>query len=455
MTAWTILDGECVALMAALPAESVDAIVTDPPYGLAFMGKAWDGFADPEAWHTRWATEAFRVMKPGAHLLAFGGTRTFHRLACALEDAGFELRDCLVWLYGSGFPKSLDVSKAIDKAAGAARAVVGEGPFAGRRPYADHDGQGVTFADDAYLRPAGHVLTEPATDAARQWVGWGTALKPAWEPILLARKPVAGTVAANVQAHGTGALHVDGCRIAAPEGGSPSEARRATARRSGKAPVSERSAAESQARGKIENRADSAVYMAERSGERLGRWPANVVLDPATAAEVDAQSGEGTYNPAGVFATGQGAGWPGGSNNLGRTGPATRAVFGYGDLGGASRFFYTPKADQAERNVGLAGRNVHPTVKPVALMRWLCRLVTPPGGLVLDPFAGSGSTGVAALQEGFRFLGMEQDPAYGAIARARIAGDAPLLNVTAEVQQERVQAILADLDRQQDLFGAP
>lgn len=337
-----IHEGDCLEILPMLEAASVDAIVTDPPYGLGFMGKDWDhGVPGVPFW-----AEALRILKPGGHLVAFGGTRTYHRLTCALEDAGFEIRDCLMWLYGSGFPKSLDVSKAIDKAAGAERPDIGANPT-----YRADQTEAPSFTLQRNPR-----LTGPATDAARQWSGWGTALKPAWEPIILARKPLVGTVAATVQEHGTGALNVDGCRLTAS-----GEAQRQGAYRGG----------------------TPAALAPEREGGKvygpdLGRWPANLALDEAAAAQLAAQSG------------------------------------------GASRFFYTAKASAGERHY--AGKNTHPTVKPVELMRWLCRLVTPPGGLVLDPFMGSGSTGIGALAEGLEFEGIEQDSEMVGIARRRVFG---------------------------------
>ena len=472
---WDVRHGDCRELMAAMPAASVDAIVTDPPYGMAFMGKGWDhAVPGVEFW-----AEALRVAKPGAHLLAFGGTRTFHRLACAIEDAGWEIRDTLSWLYGSGFPKS-------------------------------HNG------------PWG-----------------GTALKPAWEPIIMARKPLAGTVAATVAAHGTGALNIDGCRIGTTVETWPSS--RAYSRYDTGSPVKGTQA----------------------TGEPpAGRWPANVALDEDAAAMLDAQSGESA------------------SNWRRSKGAAVGAADGYGfktrsnvspdDSGGASRFFYCAKASRCEREAGLDGQRVvyvscplwesadqkaklrvdmgpsrprvtavsgapcndatvwstflfgsdttapyltattstigmatssttdsktstsfhrwltsgytedvsgeaanggsrvasagrgtpsltitsewtvsargverapsptpftisaggspadHPTVKPVALMRWLVRLVTPVDGVVLDPFTGSGTTGVAAVQEGRRFIGCEREAEYVEIARRRIAHHAPV-----------------------------
>jgi site-specific DNA-methyltransferase (adenine-specific) len=431
---WTIHHGDCVAVMATMGAASVDTVICDPPYGLEFMGKAWDRLGEPEGfrrqhngadvgrdnvfgrtsrtspeyaagaamqrWHVQWARAALRVLKPGGFLLAFSGTRTWHRLACALEDAGFELRDTLCWLYGSGFPKSLDLGKALDKAAGAEREVVGEGPYARRRP---SSWQGTTFADDAYIWPGGDPVTAPATALAKQWHGWGTALKPAWEPILVAMKPCAGTFAQNAERHGVAGLHIDGARIGTGDtwdGGGPPKPRT----------------------GGIGFASSSS------SSHALGRWPANVLLDETAAALLDAQSGElaarGNIGP-----TKQGRStWFGdarGRDN-GRVDP--------GDTGGASRFFYTAKASRSERNIGDVD-NTHPTVKPVDLMVWLCRLTaTPTGGVILDPFCGSGTTGVAALRVGRRFIGIEQDAGYVALARARLGGDAPLFNPAAEVR---------------------
>lgn len=387
--AYVIRHGDMRQVLAGLEPESVDAVVCDPPYGLSFMGRAWDhDVPGPEFW-----AEALRVMKPGAHLVAFGGTRTFHWLTVALEEAGFEIRDCLSWLYGSGFPKSLDVSKAIDKALGAKRetARTPMGPTGNK--YASGLGDGRPWmADAARAGFHEHAGPHPVTAAAAAALqGWGTALKPAWEPIILARKPLAGTVAGNVLEHGTGALNVDGCRIETAEtwdGGGPTKPRE----------------------GGIGYASSSSS-----SSHPLGRWPANVCLDEDAAEQLDAQSGatgqrgdltgeEPSSKTAGVF-----------GKYAGRVPSIAR-----GDSGGASRFFYTAKAASGERHY--AGRNHHPTVKPVTLMRWLVRLVTPRGGLVVDPFCGSGSTGVAALAEGFRFLGIDLDEENCKLARRRIAG---------------------------------
>jgi hypothetical protein len=362
----TVLVGDCRDVMATMEAGSVDAIVTDPPYELGFMGKSWDrsGVAFDAA---TWAA-CLRVLKPGGHLLAFGGSRTFHRIAVAIEDAGFEIRDTISWLYGSGFPKS-------------------------------------------------HNL-------ARDWQGWGTALKPGWEPVIVARKPFAGTVAANVIAHGTGALNIDGCRIGDGDDRCSGGAAGAIA-----TPL---------------------AYGVRRGGvDRLtgGRWPANVMLDDDAAAMLDEQSGD---RPSGVAIKRNlpEDGYLTGRSSIRMTSRKADDI-GYGDRGGASRFFYVAKASTRERNAGLDGmperrahrygekgqgplpqqtpavgvveQNHHPTVKPISLMRHLVRLVTPPGGVVLDPFTGSGTTGCAAALEGFTFVGCEQSPEYAAIAEARIA----------------------------------
>jgi site-specific DNA-methyltransferase (adenine-specific) len=337
MSGTRIFLGDCLDALRQLPDASVDAVVTDPPYGLSFMGKKWDyDVPTVEVW-----AECLRVLKPGGHLLAFAGTRTQHRMAVRIEDAGFEIRDMIAWVYGSGFPKSLDVSKAIDKAAGAEREVVG---FQARGNSVNTD-----------FMSGGNNITAPATDAARYWAGWGTALKPALEPVTVARKPLSGTVAATVLEHGTGALNVDGCRVGA-DGGTR------------KTPSEQKSVTDSV--GGYLNAACGAQI------DGLGRWPANLIHDGGDEAA--------------------------------------------GLLGEAARFFYSPKADGTDRNEGTDARNIHPTVKPTDLMQYLCRLVTPPGGTVLDPFMGSGSTGKAAQMEGFRFIGCERDPDYFAIAKARI-----------------------------------
>jgi site-specific DNA-methyltransferase (adenine-specific) len=372
-----------------------------------------------QAWSQTWATEAYRILKPGAHLLAFGGTRTYHRLACAVEDAGFEIRDSLLWLYGSGFPKSLDVSKAIDKAAGAEREVVGSWKPQGTARLVGGSNPDFIFTDPEDAELKGELpITAPATPEAQQWQGWGTALKPSHEPIVVARKPLSGTVAANVLAHGTGALNIDGCRIEGDGYSYPDGPGGNTFTVAGDPDGSRNQAVES---------------------HPAGRWPPNVILSPESAAELDEQSGETRSTDRAAFV----------GNDYARNGATDfrgDQGTGYGDTGGASRFFYCAKASRAERNAGLGGfeerakpvqvqqsngrqlagqaesmatRNPHPTVKPLALMRWLVRLVTPPGGTVLDPFTGSGTTGAAAALEGFDFIGIEREAEYAAIAEAR------------------------------------
>ena len=444
--------GDCLEVLKTLPADSVDAIVTDPPYGLSFMGKRWDyDVPSEDVWR-----ECLRVAKPGAHLLAFAGTRTQHRMCVRIEDAGFEIRDMIAWVYGSGFPKSMDVSKAIDKSTGENRerqlaftqwmrstgitpdqineatetcmashyltdksqpAIATADLFDKLRPYlpevpeeierlvCERTGLEWTAYKERPVVGSGSSaistrkdlrvdngtvwgakssifdITAPATEAAKQWQGWGTALKPALEPITVARKPLIGTVAANVLKHRTGAINVDACRVGSDVvgwGGSGSALHEGGLSRDKGQP---------------------------RPSE--GRWPANFIHD--------------------------------GSDEVAAL------------LGDAARFFYSPKASKSDRDEGCDGlplkrtaklggsdndrddldqvserfrtepsRNNHPTVKPTNLMRYLCRLVTPPGGTVLDPFAGSGSTGKAAMLEDFKFIGIEREAEYVAIAKARI-----------------------------------
>ena len=376
--------GDCIEVMGGLPPESVDAVVTDPPYELGFMGKSWDGSGI--AYDTAMWAEVWRVLKPGGHLLSFGGTRTWHRLACATEDAGFEIRDSIAWMYGSGFPKSLDVSKAIDKAAGAQREVVSEEvsrftAVPSRVLNVANYGDTRPVNDDGYQIK---VTTAPATDAAKQWEGWGTALKPAFEPIVVARKPLIGTVAANVLAHGTGALNIDACRIA------------------GEVPQVTQGMSASPSSWGI------GTEPRQSQPHDAGRWPANVILDESQAAELDRQSG---HSRDGVAV------------HRNRTADNDRANYSayqlgqecgpdvsYGGEGGASRFFYTAKANSSERP--RVGDVAHPTVKPLELMQYLVRLVTPPGGVVLDPFAGSGTTAEACIIEGFRCITIELTAEY-------------------------------------------
>src|SRR5699024_8336083 len=394
--------------MNAMPAESIDAIVTDPPYGLGFMGKKWDGLPPS----LEWAEACYRVLKPGGHIAAFGGTRTWHRLAVAIEDAGFEMRDSLAWLYGSGFPKSHDVGKAIDKLAGAERAVVGTKRLGGNaaQSTAEKGGTYATNTDSVGVAAIDVPITAPATPEAAQWDGWGTALKPAFEPIVLARKPLAEkTVARNVLAHGTGAINVNACRIAATD--------------KAKFPAGVVSETESVYGG------GAGIYgdrPRPEDADPSGRWPANVLLDQHAAAWVDEQSGD---QKDGVAVKRNGGGRRIGSGLIysNYTDGKSAPDIGYGGSGGASRFFYTAKAPKSERpNVNGVQ---HSTVKPLKIMQWLIRLVTPPGGVVLDPFAGSGTTIEAALIEGFDPVGLEMEADYLPLIQHRI--DRPAGTLTA------------------------
>ena len=390
----TIHNGDCIETMNAMPPESVDAIVTDPPYGLGFMGRKWDALPPSQ----EWAEACYRVLKPGGHIAAFGGTRTWHRLAVAIEDAGFEMRDSLAWLYGSGFPKSMNVGKAIDKAAGAEREVVGT--KLGQPGYSLAPSTGGNLYEGSFGGTGDPIkeaqITAPATPEAAQWDGWGTALKPAFEPIVLARKPLAEkTVARNVLAYGTGAINVDACRI---ETGDD------IAKKYPNGPGGT-------------TFGGGAMTLTEQWRQPSGRWPANVLLDQHAAAWVDEQSGDrpgfATQTDLTVNTEDDGEIY---GKGLGVKSPGVRQ--GFNDSGGASRFFYSAKAPKSERpNVGGVQ---HPTVKPLAIMRWLIRLVTPPGGTVLDPFAGSGTTIEAALIEGFDPVGIEMETDYLPLIQHRI-----------------------------------
>jgi site-specific DNA-methyltransferase (adenine-specific) len=354
--------------MATLDDNSIDAIVCDPPYELGFMGKAWDntGIAyDVTVWQ-----QCLRVLKPGGHLIAFGGSRTYHRLAVAIEDAGFEIRDQIQWIYGNGFPKSLDIVKQMDKNAGIWR---------GRAGKADETDYKRVFDSNYERTEKGQAVTENA----KQWDGWGTALKPAHEPAVLARKPLCSTVADNVMTWGVGGLNIDGTRV-------PSDDAQYIECKANDTPNQYGYIIASWAK------------ITRSAPNTAGRWPANVIFDEDAAVALDMQSG-----------------------------------------GNVSRFFYTAKASKSEREAGLyyeewqpsdimvseainkgsgfpLRANHHPTVKPLSLMRYLVRLVTPKGGKVLDPFMGSGSTGCASILEGFDFVGIDITPEYVAIAQKRI-----------------------------------
>ncbi len=418
--------GDCRVVLAGLADASIDSVVTDPPYALVsigkrfgkagaagvtvpeggsgayarasagFMGQAWD--TGETAFSVEFWAQVWRVLKPGGHVVAFGGTRSYHRLACAIEDAGFEIRDQLAWVYGSGFPKSHDVAKGIDKHLGHERTKVRIAAAAVGNAKARQDTRPFILA--AQERGYHEAVSAEAVSAeAAQWQGWGTALKPAWEPIVLARKPLAGTVAETVVQHGTGALNIDGCRI----GMSAVDAAAIDGRVFVCSPPSA-------AIGRFASEGQDKVIRAHEGG----RWPANIVHDgsdevvaafPCAAGGSGKASGPSLRNSNNSVARGQFNGLPEGVE------PAF-----YGDAGSAARFFYSAKAD-AEDRIG----SKHPTVKPVDLMAWLCRMVTPPGGTVIDPFAGSGSTGEAAWREGFFAVLVEREPAYQADIARRLA----------------------------------
>jgi DNA modification methylase len=461
-----VVQGDCLDVLKTFPDCSISAVVTDPPYGLSkepdmievlrhwlatqlaehvyhaairvgvdqrlawaiaceafgqeaykhtgggFMGKSWDSFVPgPEVWR-----EVLRVLKPGGHALVFSGTRTYDLAVLAMRIAGFEIRDQLAWLYGTGFPKSLDVSKAIDASLGAVREIIGQ-----RR------GQGSIPNDRGEwgLKPNTPVdITTPGSPEAAAWDGWGTALKPAQEPIVLARKPLCGTVAANVLQHGTGGLNIEGCRIEAI--GRPHIEKTGRTWEGSSMP-----ACESRSIGTTD----------------VGRWPANVLLDEQAAEILDEQSG---YQKSGTTVRRNGP-ISGGVTSINRPKPQGPDVPAREEGGGASRFFYVAKASRQEREQGLdhlpavaaevdtgraedsagakharagrhgARRNHHPTVKPIALMRHLIRLITPPGGMVLDPFGGSGTTPCAAVLEGVASVTIELTPEYIPIIEGRIA----------------------------------
>jgi DNA modification methylase len=415
----SLMHGDCLLRMKELPDNSVDSVITDSPYGLSFMGKRWDyDVPSKEIW-----TECLRVLKPGGHLLSFGGTRTYHRLVVNIEDAGFEIRDQIQWLYGSGFPKSHDVSKGIDKQAGAKREVVGKSKDKKYSANGVTSGASIGGSQGGHNHKSVFDLTAPSTDSAKQWQGWGTALKPANEPIVVARKPLERglTVAENVLKYGTGALNIDGTRI------ETSDKINSTTNQNIKS--------NSYKSDNTEKYRDT-IY----NQHTQGRWPANILFDEEAAQVLDEQSGKcrsaGNY-PSDSIGTGNGTTYL----------PTKPQGNLYADSGGASRFFYVAKASKSERNRGLEGmplkdspkfdggdfirgegnnakeqksQNFHPTVKPIKLMSYLIKLVTPPNGTVLDPFMGSGSTGVAAKELGFNFIGIEMNEEYLQIAEKRM-----------------------------------
>ncbi len=420
MNSEQVVCSDCLEHMRTMPENSVDAIITDPPYGLSFMGKEWDSFGtdmrQPGDEHyarvdnpygrgkvrygygsklrdsmemfqfamTPIFEEALRVAKPGTHLLCFGGTRTFHRMACAIEDAGWEIRDCIMWVYGSGFPKSMDVAKAIDKASGYVGEVVGERTVdVGMQGGHMHAGR----------KSQQQQQVRALSDQAKQWDGWGTCLKPAWEPIIVARKPLDGTVAHNVLTWGVGALNIDACRV----------------------PTSNELSTHGDSQWRDEKSAQ--VYgsykpakRGQTNGQKIGRFPANLVHDGS-------QMVLDLFPDTGKSSGGGGVKAPGKNGIYGSyNGHEYPQQLGLGDSGSAARFFYCAKASKKDRGEG----NNHPTVKPTELMKWLVQLVTPEGGVVLDPFAGSGTTLVACKMLGRDCIGIEREQEYVEIIKRRL-----------------------------------
>jgi site-specific DNA-methyltransferase (adenine-specific) len=419
LCSWKIIEGDCVEQMKTMSDCSVDSVVTDPPYELGFMGKSWDstGIAyQVEVWR-----ECLRVLKPGGHLLAFGGSRTYHRLACAIEDAGFQIRDQIMWVYGSGFPKSLNISKAIDKTEN--HETWENNAYGGGNSKCEECGKWMISGSPCKCPKP---VVEYKTAEAKQWEGWGTALKPAHEPIVLARKPLDGTVANNVLTHGVGGINIDGCRV-------------------GYSDDYDKKHQEDIRKGTGTFFGGNGLAVSPQI-DMQGRFPANFIHDGSDEVlELFPDSKGGAY-PA---KRGQAV------NTAFASGQETEGGFRkMGDIGSAARFFYCAKANKRDRNEGLdefaigqakgggggigdylddvnsasgkygskkaPQRNHHPTVKPTTLMRYLIRLVTPPNGVVLDPFCGSGSTGKAAMLESVGFVGIEKESEYVKIAEARI-----------------------------------
>lgn len=390
--------GDCLEKMQSLRDNSIDSIVTDPPYGIKFMSKRWDhNIPSVEIWE-----ECLRVLKPGGFLLSFGGCRTYHRLVCNIEDAGFTIHPLIAWIFGSGFPKATNLSKMIDKAAGAEREVVGVNH--NDRPESQVKG-GMAF-DRALDQGQSHAtlsVTAPATEAAKQWDGWFyglQALKPAIEPVCMAQKSYDGKPVESIQKWQCGALNIDGCRVGTED----------------KLQSLVNDTQERDLMGHMKGKDISGRKIQLRPAGK-GRHPANLIHDGSDevlelfpsphGAGSKRGGGEAKQNQeGGLFGVGQ------------HEGNGVR----FGDSGSAARFFYCAKANKKDRNSGLENgeKSNHPTVKPTDLMRYLCRLVTPPGGLVLDPYMGSGSTGKAALKEGFKFVGIELEEEYFEIAEKRV-----------------------------------
>jgi site-specific DNA-methyltransferase (adenine-specific) len=466
-----LLLGDCLDKLKELEDNSVDSIVTDPPYGLSaapnsgksskggFMGKQWDyDVPSVEIWE-----ECLRVLKPGGHLLAFAGSRTYHRMAVRIEDAGFEIRDMISWLYGSGFPKSMDISKQFDKRAGVEREVVGKRTDAFGDVTESETGDGRNLWGKASTTEVDVYSTEAVTDLAKEWSGWGTALKPAHEPVVMARKPLSeGTVVDNVQKWRTGGINIDESRV-------------------GNEPLEYRTTSYKEGNGRFAGQGQENITTGHKTVE--GRFPANIIIDEEVGKLLDEQSGISKSTG------GKGEKSKGSLGDMvyGKYKNETHAANagGLGDIGGASRFFYCPKVSKSERNEGLGAfpdlqgnvvanssgrpyklycqtcgkrqgickcepsnfgyenpnttKNIHPTVKPVDLMLYLIRLVTPKGGTTLDPFMGSGSTGKAAVRGGFGFIGIEREGEYYEIAEARINYEADKPKVVKNTTGKKVE----------------
>ena len=411
--------GDCLDKLKELDDNSIDSIVTDPPYGLAFMGKRWDyDVPSKDIWE-----ECLRVLKPGGYLLSFAGSRTYHRMAVRIEDAGFEIRDQIMWVYGSGFPKSMNIGIQVDKKLGNQREVVGE-KVRGDVEKAKENGAGY-LADPANrnnTKQFGYG-TQTITKGNSEWEGWGTALKPAHEPIVMARKPFKGTVVDNVLEWGTGGINIDDSRI-------------------GYVSDYDKKHQEDIRKGGGTFFGGNGVSKSEEV-DMQGRFPANIIFDEEAGRMLDEQSG---ITRSGVVKNDKGA--YEGTSNIGFLRGVSNKSNQHGDIGGASRFFYCPKTSKTDRNEGLddfedkltqgmranagpalvgddesgrtTAKNNHPTVKPTDLMLYLIRLVTPRGGTTLDPFMGSGSTGKGAVRGGFDFVGIEREQEYFEIAEARI-----------------------------------
>lgn len=415
-----IITGDCIEEMRKLDDESVDAVITDPPYGLSFMGKEWDGFSNNEAlqeWTREWAVECWRVLKPGGHLLSFGGTRTMHRITTGIEEAGFEVRDTIMWVYASGFPKSLNIGKAVDKKLGNEREVIGKSKWS--QPAKSGHHAGLTDKNVKYTGENKERYTPVETRGNSEWEGFGTALKPAHEPIVLARKPLSEKSIVNqVLTNGCGGLDIDGCRIPIKSSDDVFA----------KNPHTERKSTDDYDGNCYGKYSESKYEIGSK-----GRFPANVICQDDALNDGELTKNQGHWSKSKT-------------TGFGKFGGGTSEYSGVGEkdksFGSKSRYFdldlwaekngilNVPKASKSEKNKGceeLEENNRHPTTKPVKLMSWLVKLVSKEGDTVLDPFIGSGTTGVACKKLGRNFVGIEKESEYVKIARARI---------NAEVQEE-------------------